>query len=76
VFGSSQVAAPPYAQEINALVGRFALVATDGVGAAGHGALKAELMQTEMDFCPMAQPKGVPAAFERFAADDAAVLRC
>ncbi len=37
---------------------------------AGRAALKAELVQTEADFCAMARDQGIPAAFAHFIAPD------
>jgi ketosteroid isomerase-like protein len=41
------------------------------LAASDKAALKAELVQTETDFCAMAQTQGLPAAFAHYAAEDA-----
>jgi ketosteroid isomerase-like protein len=44
--------------------------ATAAPGAADREKLKAELIQTEADFCAMAREQGIPAAFAHFIAPD------
>lgn len=52
----------------------FLLLASIAVAAPDKEKLKAEIAATENAFCAMAQAKGLPAAFEHFAAPDVAFV--